>query len=249
MKTLIPFVAVAAIASSAPAALVAAWDFQTTSNGGTAVAAAPNAPSVLNANFGSGTLYLNGTNGASTWVTASAGNEVTAFGGSSTMGDTTIGLSTTTSGLGSLALVGGAASGSPATYAANGKSVMFVLNLTGLQNLSLSFSSQRSGTGFTAQNWQTSTDGATWTSWGSFSAGTSAGTIAGSFATSGVLSLTGTSALDNAAVAYVRVTFTGASSTSGNNRLDNVIFNADAIPSQGAVALLGLAGFVARRRR
>jgi hypothetical protein len=64
-----------------------------------------------------------------------------------------------------------------------------------------------------------------------------------------VLSITGTSALDNAATAYVRVTFTGATSSTGNNRLDNIIFNADVVPAPGAVALLGLAGLVIRRRR
>jgi MYXO-CTERM domain-containing protein len=47
----------------------------------------------------------------------------------------------------------------------------------------------------------------------------------------------------------MRVTFTGATSATGNNRMDNFQFNADAIPAPGAVALIGLAGLVARRRR
>jgi MYXO-CTERM domain-containing protein len=57
------------------------------------------------------------------------------------------------------------------------------------------------------------------------------------------------SGLNNAATAYMRVTFTGATAASGNNRMDNFQFNADAIPAPGAVALIGLAGLVARRRR
>ena len=55
------------------------------------------------------------------------------------------------------------------------------------------------------------------------------------------------SALDGAATAFLRVTFDGATSSTGNNRLDNIQFNA--IPAPGAIALLGLAGLAARRRR
>ncbi len=47
--------------------LIAGWDFQTTSNGGTLIAAAPSTATTLNANFGSGAIYLNGSNGSSFW--------------------------------------------------------------------------------------------------------------------------------------------------------------------------------------
>jgi hypothetical protein len=251
MKTILSIVAIAAVSSSASGALVAAWDFQTTTNGGTALLAAPNTPNVLTANFGSGVIYLNGTNGASNWVTAttpSNTNEVSAFAGTNINADTGIGMATTTS-VGALALLGGAASGSPATYAANGKAIVFALDLSGLENLTVSFAAQRTATGFASQVWETSSDGTNWSSWGSFASGAGLGTLTTGFATSGVLSLTGTSALDNAATAYIRVTFTGATGSSGNNRLDNIIFNADVVPTPGAVALLGLAGLVIRRRR
>jgi len=249
MKIILTLVAVATVASSASGALVAAWDFQTTTNGGTAIAAAPNTPSVLTANFGSGALYLNGSNGSSTWVTSttpSNANEVTAFAGTNFNADTDIGMATSTS-VGALALLGGA--GTTPNFAANGKSVVFLLDLTGLQNLSVSFAAQRTAAGFSSQIWETSTDGASWSSWGSFVSGTAAGTLTTSFSTSGVLSLVGTSALDNAATAYIRVTFTGATANNGNNRLDNIIFNADIIPTPGALALLGMAGLMMRRRR
>jgi MYXO-CTERM domain-containing protein len=58
-----------------------------------------------------------------------------------------------------------------------------------------------------------------------------------------------TSNLDASATAYVRLTFSGASSASGNNRLDNFIFSADAVPAPGALALLGVAGLASGRRR
>jgi hypothetical protein len=251
MKTLLSVLSLAAaVSSSASAALVAAWDFQTTTNGGTAVAAAPNTPSVLVANFGSGTLYLNGTNGASSWVTSNSvanTNEVTAFAGTTVNADTTIGMSSVTT-AGALALLGGASlGGTPTTYSANGKSIIFALNMAGFSSLTVSYATQRTATGFTSQVWETSTDGTTWTAWGTAASGTTAGSITSAFNTSGVLSLAGTSALDNATTAFVRVTFAGASSSSGNNRLDNIIFNA--VPTPGAIALLGLAGLVARRRR
>ena len=126
---------------------------------------------------------------------------------------------------------------------------MLFRSLANFQNLAVSFASQRTSTGFTSQTWETSTNGTTWVSWGSFSAGAAAGTLTSSFATSGVLALGSTAALDNATTAYVRVTFAGATAASGNNRLDNLIFTADAIPTPGAIAMIGVAGLVARRRR
>jgi len=243
MKTILSIVAIAAVSSSASGALVAAWDFQTTTNGGTALLVSPSTPTTLVANFGAGSLYLNGTNGSSSFfipATGSTNTEVNSFSGTTVNADAGIGLSTTTTGAAALAI---------ANSSANGKSLAFLLNLTGLQNLTVSLAAQRTNSGFTSQVWETSSDGTNWSTWGSFTSGTAAGTLASSFATSGVLSLTGTSALDNAATAYVRVTFTGASSSTGNNRLDNIIFNADVVPTPGAVALLGLAGLVIRRRR
>jgi hypothetical protein len=243
MKTILSIVAIAAVSSSASGALVAAWDFQTTTNGGTALLVSPSTPTTLVANFGAGSLYLNGTNGSSSFfipATGSTNTEVNSFSGTTVNADAGIGLSTTTTGAAALAI---------ANSSANGKSLAFLLNLTGLQNLTVSLAAQRTNSGFTSQVWETSSDGTNWSTWGSFTSGTTAGTLATAFATSGVLSLTGTSALDNAATAYVRVTFTGASSSTGNNRLDNIIFNADVVPTPGAVALLGLAGLVIRRRR
>lgn len=248
MKTFLPLaIAVVSISSSASAALVAAWDFQTTTNGGTAAAASPSTPTTFEANFGMGSLYLNGTNGSSSFTVGGSATELNAFGGTTVNADAGIGLSTATSGAAALAIVGGSVSGG--APAANGKSLVFLLDLSGLKDLTVSLAAQRTSTGFTSQVWETSTDGTNWSSWGSFASGSAAGTLASSFATSGVLSLAGTSALDNAATAYIRVTFTGATASAGNNRLDNIIFNADVIPTPGSLALLGVAGLVMRRRR
>ncbi len=231
------------LASTVSAGMIAQWDFQTTTNGGTAVVAAPLTPKLFVANFGSGTLYLDGTNGSSNFFQPTTGviaTEINAFGGTAL--NATGGMSTVTTSPSSLAIVGGAANVPSNTYAANGKAMVFKFSMSGLSNLAISYAVQRTSTGFTTQQWDYSTDGTTWSS---------AATITGiqaSFASNGVTTLNVVT-LDNAANAYMRVTFTGATSSTGNNRMDNFQFNADAIPAPGAIALIGLAGLVSRRRR
>lgn len=224
------------------AALLAGWDFQTTTNGGTAVLGSPNTPTLFNANVGSGTLFLNGSEGSSNWLQAS---ELSGFSGSSI--NATNGLSSTTTSPAALAVLGGT------SQAANGNSMVFKFDMTGLQNLSTTFSAQRTGTGFDSQVWETSVDGTNWSAWGTFAGGSTSGTIQSSFSSTGVLSLAATSALDNASNAYVRITFSGASTSSGNNRLDNFQFDAAAVPEPSTMALGGvglvLAAAAARRRQ
>jgi len=229
------------LASTVSAGMIAQWDFQTTTNGGTAIAGAPLTPKLFVANFGTGSLYLDGTNGSSNFfepVTGSTNTEINAFGGTAL--NATGGMSIVTTSPAALAIVGGLASGTPPTYATNGKAMVFAFSMSGLSNLAVSYAVQRTATGFTTQQWDYSTDGTNW-----FNAATVGG-LATSFT---VTSFTVASGLNNAASAYMRVTFTGATAASGNNRMDNFQFNADAIPAPGAAALIGLAGLVARRRR
>jgi hypothetical protein len=193
--------------------LIAGWDFQTTTSGGTAVAASPNTPTLFNANVGSGALYLNGSEGSSAWLAAS---ELNAFGGTSTNAGP--GMSTNTTTPAALAVLGGTSN------AANGKFVVFKFSMTGYANLAISFAAQRTSSGFSSQLWEWSTNGSTWNTIGSIASGTTTGSLTTSFATSGVIVLPTTTGLDNAATAYVRVTFAGASAASGNNRLDNIQF-------------------------
>ena len=235
------------LASTVSAGMIAQWDFQTTTNGGTALLAAPATPKLLVANFGTGSLYLNGTNGSSDFfepANGSTNTEINAFGGTTL--NATGGMSTVTTSPAALAIVGGAASVPAGTFGANGKSMVFAFSMSGFSNLAVSYAVQRTSTGFTTQQWDYSTDGTNWSS---------AATITGiqsSFAGGGTNVATNlgvASGLDNAATAYMRVTFSGATAASGNNRMDNFQFNATALPAPGAVALIGLAGLVARRRR
>lgn len=242
----------------ASAAVIAAWDFQTTTNGGTAAVMAPlfpganTTPKVYVANFGSGTLYLDGSNFSSDFFVpaiASTGTEINAAAGTTVNASTSIGMSTVTSGSAALSVLGGAITppGPGGVPYANGKSMVFRFSMSGLMDLSISYATQRSGTGFTSQVLEYSTSGAAWSSIGTVSS------IQSNFEASApgvaTTSFSGISGLDNADVAYVRVTFAGATSSSGSNRFDNIILSAAVIPAPGALALLGAAGLVRRRRR
>jgi MYXO-CTERM domain-containing protein len=126
--------------------------------------------------------------------------------------------------------------------------MVFKFSMAGFSNLSVSYATQRSSTGFTSQVLEYSVDGVNWSSIGantsiqsSFSALSNPPGVATVFS--------GISGLDGAAVAYVRMTLTGATNASGNNRFDNFVFSADNVPAPGAMALLGVAGLLGARRR
>ena len=210
-------VAVSGTVNAAGSSLIAGWDFTTTTTGGTATASTPSTPTTFTANFGTGVLYLNGTNGSSTWSQAS---ELDAFAGT---GDNALsGWSTSTSTGTSLSLLAGTSPG----FAGNGKRIVFKIDMTGFKDLIVSYSTRYSGTtAFTSQAWEYSTNGSSWTS---------IQTITVSSSTFGTKTLNTITGLDNAANAYVRLTVSGASATS-NNRLDNVQLNATANPSPAII--------------
>ena len=221
--------------SQVRADLVAGWDFQTTTNGGTATAAAPNTPKQYTANFGSGGLFLNGQNGSSDWfvpATGSTATELNAFTGTAINAGT--GFSTTTSGAAALALL---------NNTANGKSAVFRFSMAGFQDLVVSYATQRTSTGFSSQAWSFSTDGLNWTDHQTISG------LPTSFATQTLGSITG---LNGATDAYLRLTVSGASAAAGNNRIDNIQFNATAVPEPTSMLLAGsvaLGGVFLRLRR
>ncbi len=106
----------------------------------------------------------------------------------------------------------------------NGSTQTYQLSTTGFNNLKLTYATQGTGTGFTSQNISYSTNNVTFTSF------TSAFTIPSSFGLRTV-DLSGVPALQNTPNVFVRITHTGGSisSSSGNNRFDNVQFNAAAL--------------------
>ncbi|MEY3157874.1 MAG: hypothetical protein RLZZ121_927, partial [Bacteroidota bacterium] len=191
--------------------LLAGWDFQTTSGGGTEVLASPQTPSIFNANFGIGTLYLNGEYGSSLWSstqrTAYAGSNINTSGTS---------FSISTAGLGSLGLLSGSG------LNGNGKSVVFKIAMRNRQELNVTYSAQRSSTGFGQHLWEISYDLVQWNLVNLIQSGTSFGTLTSTFSNTGILQLNQLSYLNNRDTAYLRLTLDGSSSSSGNNRLDNL---------------------------
>ncbi|HOZ51733.1 MAG TPA: putative Ig domain-containing protein, partial [Chitinophagaceae bacterium] len=186
--------------------LIAGWDFQTISTGGTAVLGSPNTPTSFNANFGNGTLYCDGSFGSSVWATT---NQLNAFGGTTLNAGAGYSLTTTTPA--SLALV---------NSSANGKSIVFKFSMSGYSNLELSYATQRTSQGFTSQEWEYSTDGINWIP---------LQTITSLPTSFGVQTISNIIALNNVVDAYLRVRLNGATQAAGNNRLDNIQLNA--IPS------------------
>ncbi len=165
--------------------------------------AAPSTPSTFSATVGSGTLDV------SAFASTASNPQRTMFGG------TTVN-----------AFAGGDA-GSTAALAlannsANGKSAVFTLDMSLYQNLVLSFATQGTSTGFNTHQWAYSTDGATYTT---LSGNNTAVTVSG-FVTKSV-DFSSITALNGDSSVYIMLTVSGATGTSGNNRFDNIQFNAD----------------------
>ena len=228
-KTLAAAFAVTAIASAANADLVAYWNNNSNalpvSGFGYTSTAFPQA-----ADLGSGSMTIGGGIMSETIVNAN-GTEVYTW--AQSFGGSTLNALNGDAAGGSFSIQGGTENGN------NGAYLQFQLDMSGFTGLDISYATRGTSTGFSSQIWSWSTDGVNFTTFETFT-GTNVTTFS-------VKTLATLSALDGAATAFLRVTFDGATSSTGNNRLDNIQFNA--IPAPGAIALLGLAGLAARRRR
>jgi hypothetical protein len=222
--------------------LIGGWDFQTTATGGTALNPTGLAqPTVFNANFGSGTLFLDGTQGSSSWISSdTTDRQLNAFDG--TLTNAGPGFSTATNAPAALAFV---------NQTANGNFAVFKFDLSSVVDpIRISLAAVRSLAGFTSQTWEWSTNGTDYSLISTLTAGVT-GTIKQSFADTGVVSLPEFSDLSGAPEAYVRITFAGATAAGGNHRVDNIQFNAVPEPSTYALLSLGalaLGGYAVRRR-
>lgn len=218
----------AALVGQANADLIAYWDFNN-SQAGTSGSLGVLLPAGFNAQQGSGTLSTN---------IAVNTNNVTPNGQLGTFAGSTVNL-LAPSGSGGALVVQNGASGLN-----NGKYIQFSISTLGFgSDLVLTYASQRTGTGFTDQAISFSTDGVNFTS---------LTTVNGLPSSFGLQTVNfGLADVYNKSNLIVRFTFSGAStsSSSGNNRIDNVQFNATLIPTPGALALIGLGGLVAARRR
>jgi len=188
----------------------ASWTFDSTY-------AAPLTPSSVAANFGeqsaTAMLFADGTNGSSAWTTATSLNELTMFGGTTT-NDPREGTAIYAGG--SYCPVGGTG------LSSNGKSMVIKFSMSALQDPILTFATRGTATGFNNHQWAWSTDGTAFTDFG-----TNTAVNTSTFITQ-TLDMNTIDALDGAPVVYLRITFTGAASATGNNRLDNIVIRASA---------------------
>ncbi len=110
----------------------------------------------------------------------------------------------------------------------------------GYYNPIVTFASARTSSGFNNVAVSVSNDGSNFVSAGSFAPTTTFSLV--------TLNLAAYDVLDNTATAYVRLTFTGAVTTSGNNRLDNIQVQAVPEPMTLGALALGAIGVMRRRR-
>ena len=167
--------------------------------------------SVIQADYGSSTsnsfIYLDGTNGSSSWISVPSSPELTTFTGT-TLNDPR---PSPASGM-SLAL---------ANSTANGKSLVIKFSTLTLSKIKVLFATRGTGTGFDTHSWEWSTDNVTYTSCGSNAANkTSTWAVE-------TVDLTSIEAINNAETVFLKLTVSGATSSSGNNRIDNLFIIED----------------------
>lgn len=105
----------------------------------------------------------------------------------------------------------------------NGAYIQFEFSMTNKESLEISYATRGTASGFTSQTWSWSTNGTDFTDFG---------TIDDTNLTDFFLVEASAPAdLNNAATAYLRVTLEGATTTSGNNRFDNIKFVAGTLSS------------------
>lgn len=212
--------AVAATLATAPGATVAYWNFNSLSITSASAPGSGGVPTNISADSGAGTVDLN------PWT----GN-VDDFGGSATntLGGDPAG--------NSLSLIAGSGT------VGNGGSILIAVSMTGRSNPTLSFATQGTGTGFVSNQLAWSVTGTNPTDFTDFGAPYAPAASYGlqSFDLSSV------DALDGASSAWLRLTFDGASGSTGNNRIDNILL--DAVPEPTVTSLLGCAGLVLLIRR
>jgi len=131
--------------------------------------------------------------------------------------------------------------------AGNNSFIQISFSMKDLKDLVINFAGRGTSSGFSGGQWSWSTDGTAFTSFGTSTATTG---------TSYLLRSPGTlTSLNDAPVAFLRYTLTGATQASGNNRIDNLTLTATSTipePSSSMLMLLGagaLIGVRAMKRR
>ncbi|WP_428304746.1 PEP-CTERM sorting domain-containing protein [Lacipirellula sp.] len=217
-KLAVIFTLVGAIASqggAAHAALIAYWNFNALSITTASLPGSGGVPTTISADTGSGSLNLAGFLGT---VDDFAGSTLNALGGDAAEE--------------SLSLVAAGPAGGP--YPGNGSYVDLQVSTSGYVDPIISFATRGTSTGFNTGAWSYSTNGVTFTPL----VGNTA-SISTTFAVA-TLDMTGVAGVANQPSLTLRYTVSGATSNSGNNRIDNLQLNATPVPEPATMALAGL---------
>jgi hypothetical protein len=118
----------------------------------------------------------------------------------------------------------------------NGRNLTVALSTVGFANIIFSFATQGTSTGFNSNQFQYSLDGVTFSDFGSpYTPLVAFGAVPI------VFDLSGITGLNNNPDAAFRIVFNGATTATGNNRMDNLVVEGSSatIPEPATMALLG----------
>jgi hypothetical protein len=188
--------------------------------------AAPNTPSIIAATVGTGSLDTSAF--SSSQKDSLQGTALNAFTGAESAPGSSLAIE---------------------NQSANGLSMVFTLDMSGHTALALSFATQGTATGFNSHAWAYSNNGIDFTTLDGINTAVNTSFQVKDVDFSGAASLNGDSLI------FIRLTLDGATSASGNNRFDNIQFDASPVPEPAewglicAVGLLGVCGLHTWRER
>jgi PEP-CTERM motif len=208
----------------AQAVLVAAFNFNSLSITTASPVGSGGVPTTISASSGTGTVALSGWLGT---VDDFAGSTINAVGSDAAEE--------------SLSLIAGGPSVGP--YPGNGSFITVAISMVGLEDLVVTYAHRGTSTGFSTGGWSWSTDGVNFTAL----VGTPTPTTSTTFALA-TANFAAVSEIDNVSTVTLKYTFGGATSNSGNNRIDNLQLNAVPEPASALLGSLGLLALLRRRR-